>query len=232
MRLLMAMLLLGARALGGQVAMSSADVRSAADTSTQLRVTIDRSARRLWVIGPSGDTLRSASVAVGSGRQLKVGSRTWRFVTPVGVRSVLSTETDPIWIRPDWAFAELARKRKLRLDSVSSRSPVMLANGDSLVVRGREIGVVSDGVFTAWPVEKDIVIGRVLYLPPAGSAYRGERGVLGPYRLNLGNSIGLHGTNDKASIGKAVTHGCIRLHDDDVTWLYLNVPVGTPVFIY
>jgi len=29
-----------------------------------------------------------------------------------------------------------------------------------------------------------------------------------------------------------VTHGCLRLNDGDVEWLYLNVPVGTPVFIY
>ena len=231
-RLLLLLLMLGAEGALAQGTMSSADVRRAADSSRQLRIVIDRKARRLWVIGPAGDTLRTAPIAVGSGKQLKVGSQTWRFNTPIGVRSVLSTEVDPVWMRPDWAYVELARQGKLRLDSISSRSPKALANGDSLVMRGAEIGVVSEGVFSPWPTDKDIVIGRVLYMPPAGTAYRGVHGALGPYRLNLGGAIGLHGTKDQASIGKAVTHGCIRLYDDDVIWLYLNVPVGTPVFIY
>jgi lipoprotein-anchoring transpeptidase ErfK/SrfK len=76
------------------------------------------------------------------------------------------------------------------------------------------------------------VIGDVLYMPPLGSPYRMVRGALGHYRLNLGSSVGLHGTLDKESIGRAVTHGCLRLHDEDVEWLYLNVPIGTLVFIY
>ena len=56
--------------------------------------------------------------------------------------------------------------------------------------------------------------------------------VLGPYRLLLRNGVGLHGTNVPESIGKAVTHGCIRLSDADITWLYENVPVGARVVIY
>jgi lipoprotein-anchoring transpeptidase ErfK/SrfK len=85
---------------------------------------------------------------------------------------------------------------------------------------------------TPWPSDKDIVIGKVLYMPPLGTPYRAQRGVPGPYRLNLGGSIGLHGALDKESVGKAVTHGCMRLLDKDVTWLYRNVPIGTLVFIY
>jgi lipoprotein-anchoring transpeptidase ErfK/SrfK len=29
-----------------------------------------------------------------------------------------------------------------------------------------------------------------------------------------------------------VTHGCIRLGDDDIDWLYRNVPAGTAVLVY
>jgi lipoprotein-anchoring transpeptidase ErfK/SrfK len=29
-----------------------------------------------------------------------------------------------------------------------------------------------------------------------------------------------------------VTHGCIRLYDEDIEWLYERVPVGTAVYIY
>jgi hypothetical protein len=234
--LLVLLALLGVRAIEGQsappVSMTSSEVHRAADTSTQLRVVVSLSARKLHVLGPTGDTLYSAPVAVGSGRRLSANGRTWRFATPVGVRVVQSTEADPVWIRPDWAYIELARQRGLRLDSVSVQRPRVLSNGDSLVVRGSDIGRLKGGVFTVLPSGNDIVIRGVLYMPPLGSPYRMMPGTLGKYRLNLGNSVGLHGTLEKASIGKAVTHGCMRLGDAAIEWLYLNVPVGTPVFIY
>jgi hypothetical protein len=231
--LLLLLVVLGVRALASQQRpRTSAEVRAAADTISVFRVVVSINGRRLWVISAAGDTMRTAVVAVGSGRRVTLGGRSWRFATPIGVRVVLSTDVDPAWIRPDWAYVELAGQRKVKLDSISARRGHLLANGDSLVMRGGVIGLVSAGIFTAWPIEKDIIIGKVLYMPPLGSLYRAQRGVLGPYRLNLGGSVGLHGTSDQASVGKAVTHGCMRLLDDDVTWLYLNVPIGTPVFIY
>ena len=230
---LMLLAVLAVRALGRQAPpMSSREVRAVADTTQQLRVVVSIAARWLWVIGSGGDTLRSAPVAVGSGRRFSLGGRTWLFATPTGIRKVLSVEVDPLWIRPDWAYGELARQRKLRLDSVSVRRPHGFTNGDSLVVRGQEIGVVRSAAFTPWAVDRDVVIGRVLYMPPIGSPYRASAGVLGRYRLNLGSSVGIHGTQDKTSIGRAVTHGCLRLGDHDLEWVYLNVPVGTLVFIY
>lgn len=42
----------------------------------------------------------------------------------------------------------------------------------------------------------------------------------------------MHGTNNPASIGQAVSHGCIRLRNEDIAQLYHVVSVGTPVFIY
>jgi hypothetical protein len=222
----------GSMAQGARPPLTSAEVRRAADTSTRLRVVVSLAERKLWVIGAAGDTLRSAPVAVGSGKQLKLGARRWRFATPTGIRKVESIETDPIWIRPDWAYLELARQLKVRLDSIAWAATRPVKGGDSLLSRGREIGVVRNGEFTPWPVDKDIVLGGVLYMPPLGSPYRGQAGVLGSYRLNVGGAIGIHGTLDRASIGKAVTHGCMRLGDDDLAWLYLNVPIGTPVFIY
>jgi len=40
---------------------------------------------------------------------------------------------------------------------------------------------------------------------------------------------GIHGTNNPASIGKAVTSGCIRMRDKDVMELFDIVPIGTKV---
>ncbi|MEY9953942.1 L,D-transpeptidase family protein [Leifsonia sp. EB34] len=43
--------------------------------------------------------------------------------------------------------------------------------------------------------------------------------------------IGLHGTNDAASIGHAASHGCIRLANPDITELARLLPLGTPITI-
>lgn len=43
--------------------------------------------------------------------------------------------------------------------------------------------------------------------------------------------IGIHGTNEPALIGKAVSHGCIRMYNKDVVELAYTVPNGTPVII-
>lgn len=47
------------------------------------------------------------------------------------------------------------------------------------------------------------------------------------------SGYGIHGTNNPSSIGKAVTLGCIRMHDKDVMELFDIVPVGAKVeFVY
>lgn len=43
--------------------------------------------------------------------------------------------------------------------------------------------------------------------------------------------IGIHGTNDPSSIGRDVSHGCIRLDNGDMLRLVEVVPLGTPVEI-
>lgn len=51
-------------------------------------------------------------------------------------------------------------------------------------------------------------------------------------RLNVPwGGYGIHGTNDDSSIGQAVSHGCVRLHNRDVEELYDLVPIGTEVDI-
>ncbi len=50
--------------------------------------------------------------------------------------------------------------------------------------------------------------------------------------FNGGNGvIGIHGTNDPSSIGKNVSHGCVRLPNDVITAMADEVPLGTPVVI-
>jgi lipoprotein-anchoring transpeptidase ErfK/SrfK len=70
------------------------------------------------------------------------------------------------------------------------------------------------------------------------------QGAYGPYAYGLNGFspvlkdfaggdgvIGLHGTNDPSSIGKDVSHGCIRLNNSDILKLVKILPLGTPVKI-
>lgn len=43
---------------------------------------------------------------------------------------------------------------------------------------------------------------------------------------------GIHGTANRDSLGKAVTHGCIRLSNEDIPYLYDQLEEGTPIVIH
>ena len=43
--------------------------------------------------------------------------------------------------------------------------------------------------------------------------------------------VGIHGTDEPASIGYSASHGCIRMQVPDAEWLFERVRVGTIVFI-
>lgn len=43
--------------------------------------------------------------------------------------------------------------------------------------------------------------------------------------------VGIHGTDEPASIGYSESHGCVRMLVPDAEWLFDHVAVGTPVFI-
>ncbi|MFC4563729.1 L,D-transpeptidase [Nocardiopsis mangrovi] len=43
--------------------------------------------------------------------------------------------------------------------------------------------------------------------------------------------LAVHGTNDEDALGREVSHGCIRVANDDITWMAENLPIGTPVEI-
>ena len=49
--------------------------------------------------------------------------------------------------------------------------------------------------------------------------------------LNFERYIYIHGTNDEARIGRAMSHGCVRLRNADVIQLVALVPVGAGVWI-
>jgi len=55
---------------------------------------------------------------------------------------------------------------------------------------------------------------------------------LGKWWLELSNpQYGIHGTNKPWEIGKRISHGCIRMFNEDVVMLQSLIPVGTRVII-
>ena len=67
---------------------------------------------------------------------------------------------------------------------------------------------------------------------PKTQADRIEPGVLGEYALGFGKGYFIHGTLYTRLLGKNVTHGCIRLNDDDLKSVYQLAKVGTPILIF
>lgn len=71
-----------------------------------------------------------------------------------------------------------------------------------------------------------------LPIPPAGHPSRWEYGVLGDYALSIGDGYLIHGTLYKRFLGMPVTHGCIRLNDEDLEAIYNTLSVGSKVYIF
>jgi hypothetical protein len=114
---------------------------------------------------------------------------------------------------------------------------------------GRNIRVENNG---ATVFEAPVAIGTDENPTPVGATYVTEliqntnpAGAYGPYAFGLAlhsetltefaggpGQVGVHGTNQPDLIGQAVSHGCVRLKNDDIVALQeLGLPLGVPVFI-
>ncbi|HUG40126.1 MAG TPA: L,D-transpeptidase [Longimicrobiales bacterium] len=102
------------------------------------------------------------------------------------------------------------------------------------------------GLFRVERKEKDPVwimpdwafIERGQRVPPQDSPLRRRRGVLGSTALYISHDLAIHGTDDPALVldpdpdARRVSHGCIRMTDEDARRLFHDVDVGTLVLIY
>ncbi len=192
--------------------------------------------RRLWY-KQHGAILFSAEVATGSGKTMvkEGGASVWKFETPRGRLVVQSKEEAPVWAPPDWHYVEQSRKRGLGLARLEFGQSLALADGSVITVAGNDVvRVLPDGRRNVLPATdgREIVVDGKLLVPPLGTTQRRYEGVLGTHRLNLGNGYAIHGTNQPKTVGRAVSHGCVRMRNEDIATLYAMVPVGTPVYIY
>lgn len=61
---------------------------------------------------------------------------------------------------------------------------------------------------------------------------RVENGVLGDYALGFGDGYFIHGTLYTRLLGRSVTHGCIRVGDEDLRAIYTTAGIGTKIYIF
>ncbi len=101
---------------------------------------------------------------------------------------------------------------------LSQRMLYLLDN--DIVIRGFPVGIGK--MLTESPVGDFTIINKQ---PNPG-------GPFGAFWMGLSKPhYGIHGTNDPSSIGKEVSHGCIRMYNEDVLALSSIVPIGTRVTI-
>ncbi len=80
----------------------------------------------------------------------------------------------------------------------------------------------------AWRAPRAINNGVLGPVIPGGS----PRNPMGIAALTLrGTDYAIHGTNNPRSIGRFVSHGCIRMYNRDIGELFRLVSVGTPVIV-
>jgi L,D-transpeptidase YbiS len=127
-------------------------------------------------------------------------------------------------------------KELIRTGKCSTGSYIMLKKGDDQEwIFKTPKGMFSIKGKTTNPVWKKpdwAFVEEGLPIPSPNHSSRYEYGVLGDYALSLGDGYMLHGTLYKRFIGLPVTHGCIRLGDDDLEAIYKALSVGSKVIIY
>jgi hypothetical protein len=210
--------------------------RSPAPPHSRPYLVISLAERRLWY-KQADEVLMTTRVATGSGKTLvqEEGRSVWKFDTPRGRLTVQSKEEKPLWVPPDWFYVEQAQKRKLGLVHLEPGQSLPTADGSIIRVAGSDVVRQYPGgrrLIMKPSKEHDIVFDRKVLVPPLGTNQRRFEAVLGTHRLNLGNGYALHGTNLPETVGRAVSHGCVRLLNQDIAKLYEMVPVGTPVYLY
>jgi len=136
----------------------------------------------------------------------------------------------------DNKFALYKNKQLIREGSCSTGSFTMLKGKGNkkwvfktprgqFTVRGKRTNPV-------WTRPDWSFVEEGLPIPSPRDESRYEPGVLGDYALTLGDGYMIHGTIYKRFLGMPVTHGCVRLNDEDLDVVFHTLNVGSKVYIY
>ncbi|MGI8401127.1 MAG: L,D-transpeptidase [Gemmatimonadaceae bacterium] len=208
---------------------------SPAAAADQPYIVVSMADHRLWY-KQGKEVLYEAPVATGSGKELVGGDAgQWRFETPRGRLTVKAKDMDPAWVPPDWHYVEQAHKKGLGIVHLSPGQSISTGDGVITTQNGEVVKRMNNGSVVSMGAGKEgheIVAGGNIVVPPYGTSARRYLGTLGTRRLELGDGYGIHGTDEPESIGKSVSHGCVRMLNEDIEKLYPMIAVGTPVYIY
>lgn len=132
-------------------------------------------------------------------------------------------------------------------DRIVWSAPVGTGTGFRLEAAGRSWQFDTPrGVFRVQRKEKDPVwikpdwafIKEGQPVPPLDSPLRRQAGMLGTTAVYIGYELAIHGTDRPELVlqpdpdERRVSHGCIRMTNEDARALYYLIDVGTPVLIY
>jgi lipoprotein-anchoring transpeptidase ErfK/SrfK len=236
-------------ALQNKVQQAAQATNDQPDTGQTIIVSTEEN--KLW-LKQNGQTVFEATCSTGKGTTLAVDGKTLVFDTPIGKFHIIAKDENPLWVPPDWHYVEEARKNAMRVVHLNPGSaidkntgqPVSNQNegvwswfgggGSSDVLRVKGDTVVEDvnGTERELPPGTMITAGDAIVVPPVNTKQRHFDKVLGKYRLELGDGYGIHGTDEPDKLGQSVSHGCVRLGDDDIAKLYAMAKVGDTVIIY
>jgi hypothetical protein len=208
---------------------------SPAAAANEPYIVVSMADHRLWY-KQGKEVLFEAPVATGSGKELVGGSvGQWRFETPRGRLTVKGKDENPAWVPPDWHYVEMAHKKGLGIVHLGAGQSIQSGDGVITTRNGEVVKRYGNGTTVSLgegKEGKEIVANGNIVIPPYGTTARRYLGVMGTRRLELGDGYGIHGTDHPETIGQSVSHGCVRLRNEDIERLYPMVPVGTPVYIY
>ncbi|MBC8321073.1 MAG: L,D-transpeptidase [Bacteroidetes bacterium] len=124
----------------------------------------------------------------------------------------------------------------IKTDKCSTGSYILLKNGDQqqwmFSTPKGEFRIQSKTTSPVWKKPDWAFVEEGLPVPSVNHNSRFEYGVLGDYALNLGHGYLIHGTLYQRFLGLPVTHGCIRLNDENLELVYSSLLVGSKVYIY
>jgi L,D-transpeptidase ErfK/SrfK len=181
----------------------------------------------------SGDTLQAVAARAGVDVATLVAENALedrRRITPGQQLTVDNRHIVPAISGPGSVVVNLPQRMLFFFDEHAVGLPVAVGRRTWPTPLG-EFRIVTRETDPTWDVPASIRaearrLGRTL---PA-SVPPGPTNPLGRYWIGLtGGAVGIHGTNAPSSIYGAVTHGCLRLHPDDIAWLFPRVAVGMTV---
>lgn len=128
------------------------------------------------------------------------------------------------------ASAQEMQQREIVV-SIPDRKLALLENGEVLRIYNVAVGAINSpspaGTFNI-----TIRLENPTYYHPGVVIEPGPRNPLGTRWIGLDiKGFGIHGTNAPSSIGKAASHGCIRMRREDLEELFNMVRVGDSVRI-